>query len=141
MLDKRAYTEAFYIINEMSDELKRKIPNEIIKNIESRMDTDYEFFLDEDIEDAELLEDTEKILSVLYTDYLASDEEKSIIKNKEKILEEKEYSNFADTKIKEIFPKKQITKEENKELVEFSKNKWYTNILKFFKNFLGKLKK
>ena len=80
MLDKRAYTEAFYIINEMSYELRSKIPNEIIKKIESKMDTDYEFYIESDIDDAELLEDTEKILSVLYTDYIATDEEREILK-------------------------------------------------------------
>lgn len=139
MLDKRAYTEAFYIINEMSEELKSKIPNEIIKNIESKMDTNYEFYIDDDIDDAELLEDTEKILSVLYTDYLATEEERDIIKNKEKMLQERENTEVSDINIKEIFPKKQITEEKN--LVEVTKNKWYTNILKFFKNFLSKLKR
>ena len=139
MLDKRAYTEAFYIINEMSEELKSKIPNEIIKNIESKMDTNYEFYIDDDIDDAELLEDTEKILSVLYTDYLATDEERDIIKKKEKILQERANTEVSDINIKEIFPKKQITEEKN--LVEVTKNKWYTNILKFFKKFWSKLKK
>lgn len=89
MLDKKAYTEVFYIINEMSEELRSKIPSEIIKNIEKKMDRTYDFNIEEDIENAELLEDTEKILSVLYTDYLATDEEREVIKNKERILKEK----------------------------------------------------
>ena len=123
----------------MSYELRSKIPNEIIKNIESKMDTDYEFYIESDIDDAELLEDTEKILSVLYTDYLATNKEREIIKNKEKVLERNGKTEVLDINIKEIFPKNSDTKTEK--LVEVVKIKWYTNILKFFKNFCIKLKK
>lgn len=80
------------------------------------MDTNYEFYIDDDIGDVELLEDTEKILSVLYTDYLVTDEERDIIKKKEKILQERANTEASYINIKEIFLKKTITKtEENKE--------------------------
>ncbi len=72
-MESRAYTEANYIINEMSEEMKNKIPAKILKNIENRMDKTYKFYIEnDDFENVELLEDTEKILSVIYTDYLAS---------------------------------------------------------------------
>ena len=138
MLDKRAYTEAFYIINEMSEELRSKIPNEIIKNIENKMDRTYEFNIENDMEDAELLEDTEKILSVLYTDYLATDEEREVIKNKEKILKEKNKINLPEIKIKEIFTKNKEIKSEQENtnlLTEIPKEKWYTKLLKGFRKF------
>ena len=71
MLNSRAYTQAYYIIELLSEEKKAKIPKHIMKNIESRMDKTYEFLVDENnIEEIELLEDTEKIISVIYTDYL-----------------------------------------------------------------------
>ena len=80
------------------------------------MDTNYEFYIDDDIGDVELLEDTEKILSVLYTDFLVTDEERDIIKKKEKILQERANTEASYINIKEIFLKKTITKtEENKE--------------------------
>ncbi len=86
-MNARAYTEANYIINKMPEEMKNKILPKVRKIIESRIDPDYEFSIeDDDFENAELLEDTEKILSVLYTDYLATDEEKAIIKNKENMM-------------------------------------------------------
>ena len=69
----------------MSSELKNKIPKEIISMIEKRKDSSYNIDV-ENIEDLDLLEDTEKILSVIYTDYIATVEEKEIIKNKEKIV-------------------------------------------------------
>lgn len=82
MLDARAYTEAYFFINMLDKEIREKIPEKIIKNIEQRMDKNYEFS-DENIE---LLEDTEKILSVIYTDYLSTPEEKEVILSKERIL-------------------------------------------------------
>ena len=101
MLDKKAYTEVFYIINEMSEELRSKIPSEIIKNIENKMDRNYDFNIEDDIENAELLEDTEKILSVIYTDYLASDEEREIIQKKEMYL--KQRNKLPSLKIIDMF--------------------------------------
>ena len=84
-LNQKAYTQVSYIINNMSSELKNRIPKEIISMIEKRKDSSYNIDV-ENIEDLNLLEDTEKILSVIYTDYIATVEEKEIIKNKEKIV-------------------------------------------------------
>lgn len=144
MLDKKAYTEVFYIINEMSEELRSKIPNAIIKNIESKRDRNYEFNVEEDIENAELLEDTEKILSVLYTDYIATDEEREVIKNKEKILKEKNKIDLPKVKINEIFQRNKeikIEKEKTNFLTEKPKEKWYTRVLNGFRKFWAKIKK
>ena len=84
-LNPKAYTQVSYIINNMSIKLKNKIPKEIISIIEKNKDNTYKIKV-ENIEDLELLDDTEKILSVIYTDYIATDEEKRIIKNKEKLM-------------------------------------------------------
>lgn len=143
MLDKKAYTEVFYIINEMSEELRSKIPSEIIKNIENKMDRDYEFNIENDIENVELLEDTEKILSVLYTDYLATDEEREVIRNKEKMLKEKHKTDLPEVKINQIFPKnKGIKSEEEKAslLTDIPKEKWYTRLINIFRKFCKNLR-
>lgn len=143
MLDKKAYTEVFYIINEMSTELRSKIPSEIIKNIENKMDRNYEFNIEDDIENAELLEDTEKILSVLYTDYLATEEEREVIRNKEKMLKEKHNTDLPELKINEIFPRNKETKIEEEKtnlLTEIPKEKWYTRLLNVFRTFWGNLR-
>lgn len=143
MLDKKAYTEVFYIINEMSEELRSKIPSEIIKNIENKMDRNYDFNIEDDIENAELLEDTEKILSVLYSDYFATNEERELIKNKEKILKEKQKSDLPKVKINENFPRnKEIKIEEEKTnlLTEIPKEKWYSRLLNVFRKFWGNLR-
>lgn len=91
-MDSRAYTECYYIIEQMSEELRNKIPEKIRKTIEQKMDKNYKFHIEnEDFENAKLLKDTEKILSVLYTDYLSTDEERMIIKNKEQIINAKKH--------------------------------------------------
>lgn len=135
MLNSKAYSEVFYIINSLSQEMKNKIPSQILKNIEDKMDKNYEVFID-DIENMELLEDTEKILSVLYTDYFATNEEKEIILNKEKVLKQRKDENvLPKIKIKELFP------DNIKQEVSLTKNlneKWYKKIVDFFKNILKK---
>ena len=79
MMDSKAYTEVYNIINCLSDEYKEKIPNKVIEAIKYKMDKNYEFNIDLDnINDLELMEDTERILSVLYTDYISSEEESKI---------------------------------------------------------------
>ena len=93
----------------MSEELKNKIPKKIQENIKNKMDKDYQFFIeDDDYENVELLEDTEKILSVLYTDYLSTEEERELILNKEKILESKKNNNLNNININDFFEKKRI---------------------------------
>lgn len=136
MLNSKAYTEVYYIINQMSEELKSKIPEKFIKNIESKMDKDYDFYMeDDDYENTELLEDTEKILSVIYTDYLATEEEREVILNKEKILAKRNKIILPEIQVNDIFLKQNNDNKlkENK-LIEKNEEKWYLKVLKFIKN-------
>lgn len=159
MLDKKAYTEVFYIINEMSDEMKNKIPKDVIDNIKRKMDNDYKFNIENnDFENVELLEDTEKILSVLYTDYLSTDEEKELILNMENLLKKSKdkninkikntnvNSNNLNTKLNNIFDNSNNKELEDKvedkdidtnnKLIDTSLKKWLKDLInKFFKIF------
>lgn len=56
-MDKRAYSEVNYIINNMPEEMKSKIPDDVIINIQNKMDKDYVVKI-KDIEYDELLPDT-----------------------------------------------------------------------------------
>lgn len=87
-MDRRAYSEANYIINSMPEKMKNKIPDDIITNIQNKMDKDYVVKI-KDIEYDELLPDTEKILAVLYADYIAPEEEIRFIKDTEKRIKNK----------------------------------------------------
>lgn len=110
-MNSKAYTEVNFIINEMDSELSNKIPKEMIRE---KMDKNYEFYIEDDEwEEKELLEDTEKILSVLYTDYIANDEEKKLILNREKIIKQERhkdiriYRNYFQIK-ENIYQKKKL---------------------------------
>lgn len=131
MISKQAYSEVYYLISEMSEELRQKIPLNIINAIKEKMDKNYQFNIENgDIEDLVLLEDTEKVLSVLYTDYIATEEEKAIIKNKERVLEEKRKADIPKVEVKEIlFATNEKNNKEEKALVKKENEKWYT---KFF---------
>ena len=139
-MDSRAYTEVNCIINKMPEEMKNKIPVDIIKNIQEKMDKTYEFFI-EDIETDELLEDTEKILSVLYADYLATEEERKIIRQNEIIIENKKREGNPNLKLNELFTrasKSKINEEGAKEIICVKKEKWYTKIVSFFTSMFRK---
>ena len=138
MLNSKAYTEVYYLINEMSEELRMKIPEKILKNIENRMDKEYEFDVeDDDLENVELLEDTEKILSVIYTDYLSIDEEREVILNEEKILSERNKKVLPEIQIHEIFSDKQANMNvQETNLVEVSEEKWYKKLFNWIKRCL-----
>ena len=99
MINNKAYTEIVVIINNMSAKLREKIPLDLIESFKQNMDKNYCFLLASNIKDTKLLEDTEKLLSLLYTDYFASEEEKIIINAKERSLilkaekEKRKYGN------------------------------------------------
>lgn len=148
MMDSKAYTEVYNIINCMSDEYKEKIPNKVIETIKYKMDKNYEFNIDLDnINDLELMDDTEKILSVLYTDYISSEEERKIIKNKEKIVylnkenkkkEKFESDIFKNNLTKSLVEDSNEKRENNKKetLITTKKEKWYKKLLNFIKRLL-----
>ncbi len=135
-MNSKAYTEVDFIINEMSNELSKKIPKEIKEMIKEKMDKTYEFSIeDEEWEEKVLLEDTEKILSVLYTDYIANEEEKKLILNKEKIIMQKKYGNTKQqNNLCDVFPnhKKSFNEEKNIVKVDYKKP-WYKKIIAYIR--------
>lgn len=153
MIDKKAYTEVYKLIEILPEELKKKIPEDFIDVIKNNMDTSYKFEIDtENIEEIDLLEDTEKILSVIYTDYLATEEERKIIKNKEKISllkkEQKKKKQFQENYNDKYynFPKetsysnnKRVTEEkDDNKLINLTKDKWYQKFIKMIRNIIKK---
>ncbi|MBP3707932.1 MAG: hypothetical protein J6J36_04925 [Clostridia bacterium] len=85
MLDSRAYTEVNAIISALSIHKRNKIPEKVRANIKQKMDKSYVFTIDcNDIKNTILLEDTKKILSVLYVDYFSTYAEREIATKIEK---------------------------------------------------------
>lgn len=133
-MDKRAYSEVNYIINNMPEEMKSKIPDDIITNIQNKMDKEYIVSF-KDIEYDELLPDTEKILAVLYADYIAPEEEIRFIKDTEKRIKDKKIQEINKNVINP-FKKSKIT--HVKQEVTIVKNKkWYEKFFSWIKKFFN----
>ncbi len=107
MLENKAYSEVYYVIQNLSDEQIKKIPLKIVETIKNKMNMNYYLEIkDTNIKKIKLMEDAEKILSVIYTDYLASEEERRIILNKEKIIEIKKELEKKEKYDTNIFKRK-----------------------------------
>ena len=137
MIDARAYTQVSHIISLMSNSLKEKIPQDFVDIIERNKDKKFEI-QEKNIKDMILLNDTEKLLSVIYTDYIASEEEKVIIKNKEKMLylkeDNKEKYNIDLFKNMENGKK---TKNEKTSMVPKIEKRWYQKLFEKIRKALG----
>lgn len=86
MLNPKAYKEVNEIIKNLPTEMQDKIPKDIRKDIEYNCDKNYSFSID-NLKELKLLKDTEKILSVLYTDYFSTEKERKVIVAKELLIE------------------------------------------------------
>lgn len=127
--DRKALAEVYNVLIMLDKENFDKIPKKMIEAIKNNMDTDYEVEWSE-IEKGNLLEDTEKILAVLYTDYLATLEEKNIIMQLENL------------KYKDCYPvfKNRVKKEninEEKDLVEVKNENWFMKLVGKIKDFFN----
>lgn len=137
MINSKAYTQVYYIIQNMSEDLRKKIPKELINIVEKNMDNKYKI---DNIEKLDLLEDTQKILSVIYTDYIATNEERLIIKNKEKIInstiEEEKRSIYDINIFKEEKKNNSLNKKSDLEITVVKKEKWYIKIIRKLKLYI-----
>mgnify|MGYP003456501333 FL=1 len=127
--DRRALTEVYNVLIMLDKENFDKIPKKMIDAIKDNMDTAYEVEWSE-IEKGNLLEDTEKILAVLYTDYLATPEEKNIIMQLENLRYKDCYPVFKNR------VKKENINEERK-LVEVKKENWFIRLVGKIKCFFN----
>ena len=76
--DKKALAEVYEVLIMLDKKDLTKIPKRLVEAIKLNKDNEYEVDF-QDIEDGKMLPDTIKILSTLYTYYLASEEEKNVI--------------------------------------------------------------
>ena len=104
-LHPKAYKEGYQILDMLPQESKDKIPEKIWDFIIENMDNKHEVTV-EDIHKNNLLEDTNILLAILYKQYMATEEEKKIIKAKEKIVERrKEKEAYEKYNPNDIFKK------------------------------------
>lgn len=92
-----AYVEILEIISRMDINDYRKILPDLIEEFENKKSTTYSFTFDDtkELHEQKLMTKTKEILAMIFIDYLATEEEKNIIKKKQKefkIRQEKELS-------------------------------------------------
>lgn len=137
---KRAFKEVYEILKYVSNEDLKKIPSEILITIKENMQLDYEYKINNisDFQNQEISEISKAILSVIYRDYWATEEERKEIKEKEsfernKIEEEKRKKYNPDA----IFENRKTNSTDDIKSVELVKYK--ENILVRIKKFLKKI--
>lgn len=74
----KAFKEVYIILNSFGKEITDKIPASMMNFIEEHMDKNYIFFMDEKIpiESQNFKDETLGIISLIYRDYIASEEER-----------------------------------------------------------------
>ena len=132
---KKAHTELYEIIKNLSDEEKNKIPDEFINNLQKDIDDTYLFHFDKSktVFEQDLMTETKALLVQIYAKYLAPENEAELWKNYNHIcqneLEKKRKENYNPNNIFKSINTVHSTTEEVA-LVEVKKQSWYYTHLK-----------
>ena len=134
-ITKEAYSEVYAILNLMSWDLIKKIPENIWENIEKKRNKEQVTEIN-NIKEYQASEPANKLLAVLYKNYFANDEEKEAIQAKEKILYERQQEELREKYNPDnLFKNKEIkTKTEDIVSVVTYKKTFFTRIRNWFKN-------
>ena len=132
-INAKSLAEVYYIISNLEEKYKNKIPDAVTDNIIKYMDKNYEY-----IEEKEILPETKALLAVLIEKYFDNIEFNKKLKEYNqyyfiKTNEEKEKKYNTDA----IFSSKNNIEKENS-LIEIQNNKWYEKIWSFFRNIFRK---
>ena len=138
--DRKALTEVYEILKEYEEGIDER-PEKYLWVIEDNMDKDYVFIID-DFETIELRKDTKKIITYLYTNFLSTSEERSVLKQLEKIQYEERIAKENKQKQEITYPIFNKNKLEEKVEIEDKNNDNLPMEYKesLFKNILNKIK-
>ena len=120
------------------------IPDYLIKYFEDNMNPDYEYVIEKNVplKDQKMSDITKAILSIIFRDYWATEEQRQIILEKEKadrIIDNKEKEEKYGTEISFNKKKTETTSiESENKLIVYKKEK---KIVAFFKRLFSRLKK
>ena len=136
-----AYAEVLEILNFVSEEYLSNIPEEIIDFFHKESKKDYQYTVTEfdSFENQEMLYETRVILSVLYRDYFASDEERKEILQEDnlqmQIIEEEKRKKYNVDNIFNNVKKENITENNESNVpVQIKKKNFITILIDKIKN-------
>ena len=150
----KAFVELKEIMEYFDNEIKNKIPNDLKKSIEKVSKNEYQFIYDKQLPlyEQNILPETKALLSILYSDYLCSQEEKEKWDEYDKVeqqlaIERLEKQKQEKYNPNDLFKRKSndfetLTPEESKEkleIVEYKKQKWYQKLIENIQKILKKI--
>lgn len=138
-----AYKEVYEILKIVPQEDLYKIPKRFIEMIEKRMNKDYKFLIDENmdfVEEQELMLETRTILAYIFLNYWATEKQRGTINIKfKKDIEDAENQKRELYNV-DVFKNKKQLEEKNKkelEMVVYKKENFITKIFNKIKRFFG----
>ena len=148
----KVFTEVDEIFNHFPEDLLKKIPVRLKKEIKENKNTEYKFKYNEkkQLMDQNIYTQTKDFISLIYIIYACNKEEKQrlldICRDNEKQIEEQKKKDYKDNLFKEESNesnKKQKNeakkKEDKKTALATKEEKWYTKIINKIKNFFKKV--
>ena len=144
-----AFAETYDIIKHSNNDIQSKISPKFMNLLMSakdnlyRVNIDYEKPLDEQIQ-----HETKVVLGIIYRDYLCTPEKRQeLIRNETELLERIEKEKNEKYSVDNLFKNRQnqlniqqqetIQSNEQNEIIEYKKEKWYEKIVRFFRNLFG----
>lgn len=136
----QSFSEVYDIVMHLEKKLYNKIPNSFIQMLKENKDENYKINIDysKNINEQSLLRDTRIILSLIYRDYICSEEKRQELIEKDQI-EIKEYEDKLKEKydVNNIFENRQKEKvQEQTQMIEYKENifkKIINRIIRYFK--------
>lgn len=138
-----AYKEVYVILNNMNEKEKSAIPQEFLEMVEAKMNNDYEFQLQENVEfeNQTLLRETKAILAYIFLNYWATEDQKTKIEHvfNQDIIEKEEEKGkynpqelFNNKKEEESIPKEEL------QIVDYKKENIVVRLINRIKNLFKK---
>lgn len=138
-LNARAYSEVYQIIQLLDDDLRNKLPDEVVLFFKENRDLEYEPYFNkyEDLENQKLLNETINVLAFLKLKYwCTTDEEKIFLKQLEKndVEQTDDYETILRQNYYQKYNREIVQKAQGEEKSLTSKSSLWTKIRSFFKN-------
>lgn len=138
-LNERAYSEVYQIIQLLDEDLKSKLPDEIILFFKENRDFDYEPYFNkyEDLENQKVLNETINVLAFLKLKYwCTTDEEKIFLKQLEEndVEQTDDYETILKQNYYQKYNREIVQKAQVEEKSLTSKSSLWTKVRDFFKN-------
>ena len=137
-----AYKEVFVILKNVDKDLFNKIPTSFINMINNKMNKNYNFELDKniDFEEQSLLKETKVILAYVLLNYWSTKEQKDRIMQKFRqdiIIEERKKPKYNPEKVfrnhKNQNTKNEVTPKEENHLIKYKSQNIFEKILNIIK--------